>query len=284
MNEKKKTTLTIVAAVLLVIGLVIIFMVSCNGNEDRKDGEIITQAVTNADGEVVTNANGEVVTEAVLSTETTKSESTQTTKSNNSENSSQQNSNSGLKQPNVVKNLAVKTDATTATLSWSSNGECTGYIVSYTRQGQENWVTHEVTTKTQSVITNLSTETAYTFRVITYNGSLNTGYTKSKEAKVDGVTKTDTSAKYITIEILLPETQAKDTLEIYVLDELVDSREVTCDGSTITFETPKKYEGKIKVSAKLLTLGYDEYVTTDTGSATIKFSDNYIDYVDGGMD
>ena len=301
MNEKKKTILSIVAAVLLVIGLVIIFFVACNGNEDRKDGEIITQAVTNANGEVVTNPQGEVITEIVEVTQgdekTTKAnDSSSTTKGdnnkpangqqNNNNNTTESNKNdySGLEKPGAVKNLSVAMETTSAKLTWKANGTCSGYIVQYSRQGQENWATYTVTTDTQITIGGLETQTAYTFKVIAYNGSLNSGYVQADAVTVDGTTKVDDTSKVVTINVILPDSGSTDTLEIYVNDQLVDSRELLMDGSTVSFTTTEKYEGNVKVSAKLNTLGYDEFVNTDTGVGEINFSDNYIDYVEGGLD
>lgn len=301
MNEKKKTIISIIAAVLLVIGLVIIFMVACNGNEDRKDGEIITQAVTNAQGEVVTNPQGEVITEVVTVLQeddknANKSTTASTTKGNNNQSANNQqggnntttttttNQYKDITKPNPVKSLKVETDTTTATLSWKENGSCSGYIVEYSLQGQDNWATYSITTSTTVVIEGLDTQTAYTFRVTPYNGSLNTGYAKGDAKTVDGTTKVDDTSKVVTINVILPEASQTDTLEIYVNDQLVDTREISMDGSTVSFTTTEKYDGNVKVSAKLVNIGYDESETTDTGEATINFSDNYIDYVEGGLD
>ena len=297
MNEKKKTILSIVAAVLLVIGLVIIFFVACNGNEDRKDGEIITQAVTNADGEVVTDANGEVVSEVIEAevvtdangenvTEQVTDKKGETVTNASGENVTQPVTKpvSNVKKPNAVKNLKAEMGTTTAKLTWKANGECDGYFVSYTLQGQNNWTKAVETTDTQITIEGLETQTTYTFKVIAYNSASNSGYVQADAVTVDGTTKVDDTSKVVTINVILPHSGSTDTLEIYVNDQLVDSRELLMDGSTVSFTTTEKYEGNVKVSAKLNTLGYDEFVNTDTGVGEINFSDNYIDYVEGGLD
>lgn len=299
MNEKKKTTLTIVAAVLLVIGLVIIFMVSCNGNEDRKDGEIITQAVTNADGEVVTNANGEVVTEVIEAEVVTDAEGEKVTEAVTNKTGEKVTNSSGEKvtqqvtkqttafsQPMAVKNLEVDTKVTSATLTWTKVKNCDGYYVEYSLANEENWSKGISVTDTKTEITGLKSNTEYKFRVRAYNGvvTVANGHVFGDAAMKKASTKIDETQKTITVQVLLPENMKSDILEIYIDDKLVSRQEVTYNDSPVPFKTSDQYKGVVKVSAKLVTLGYDEYVTTDTGSATINFSDNYIDYVDGGMD
>lgn len=318
MNEKKKTIISIIAAVLLVIGLVIIFMVACNGNEDRKDGEIITQAVTNAQGEVVTDASGEVVTEVVQAEVVTNAEGEKVTEQVTDKKGETVTNSSGEKvtqqvtkpvpnvsAPKAVKNLKVEMGTTTAKLTWKADGNCDGYLIDYALAGQAelgNWTEAIDTTETTITIEGLNTQTAYTFRVTAYNGSRDTAYAKGDAKTVDGTTKVDEEEKNISLTVLAPVIGKEDTLEIYVNGELMTTKSVVLaykpqgslnkaddklgiiDKSLDAIVLPNTYKGNVTITVKLIGEELEDTITTDSANVTINLTDNYIDYVEGGLD
>jgi hypothetical protein len=80
--------------------------------------------------------------------------------------------------PNAPTALSVRASATQVTLSWraatvTGGGPVRNYIVEYSRDSGENWISvvKPVSTSTSIAIRNLTRSTAYLFRVYAVNDS-----------------------------------------------------------------------------------------------------------------
>lgn len=280
-NEKKdKKKLIIVVAVIIAIvagGIVAALLVSHHqkNNPDAVDVGAGYVVVTDENGEPVTDENGNVVTvqastdangQAYVTTPDG-SKVTATTLAPKADNGG---NGSGGKEtikkpdaPEAVSGVKVS-DATedSLTVSWNKV-KCDGYQVSYS-EDNISWTNYPTDlntlyTSTSLKLSGLKPYTRYYFSVRAYNINEAGASASAWSGTVYGDTLEVKESREITVSVKLPyDSGLRDTLEIWVDDELAFSGDVLLNGTEFTVTLDKKYKGVVTVWAGLK----DEDVST----------------------
>lgn len=275
-------------------------------NSTQDAGGVVTEIVTDTNGEPVTDAQGTPVTEIVSAAATTqgapdnKAETTGATaattagkkKGKTDEKTTAAATTTkksepvkAPKVPQAVINLkADNINEDSITLKWDAVS-CDGYQVAYSADNQITWsYLDKACTATQFTVKELQSYTEYAFRVRAYNKN-EAGTKTSAWSVVTAKTKSAKSERTIEITVLLPAYgNREDKLIVSVNDKVTKEAKVHLNKSQYKFKTDKKYKDLVSITAEIEGIAVSRTVETDKDAVTIDISTIGIQELDGGKD